>query len=238
LYPETKNPYWNNTQAKANGCGTGDHALEDALLEILNDNDLNDHDAPIFVQSFDPASLKYLRSAGLKARAVQLIDGNDVDYRTGAMIYQTNDAYNFVDGRPYSWTLAGDPRYFGDMLTPAGLAEIKAYADGIGPWKPQVVSWVVSPYPATNPDSTPYVGKLADVNMITPTSLIADAHQAGLFVHSYTFRNEAKYLAGAYKGDPKAEYLDFFRAGIDGVFTDFSNTGSEARAAYLKELGQ
>jgi glycerophosphoryl diester phosphodiesterase len=29
--------------------------------------------------------------------------------------------------------LAGDGGYFGVMLTPAGLADIKAYVDGIGP---------------------------------------------------------------------------------------------------------
>ena len=139
---------------------------------------------------------------------------------------------------PYSWTLAGDPRYFGAMLTPAGLAEIKTYADGIGPWKPQVMNLTVAPYPATNADGTPYVGKLADVNTIAPTSLIADAHKAGLFVHTYTFRNEAKYLAGVYKGDPAAEYLAFFRAGIDGVFTDFTNTGFAARKTYLAETGR
>jgi glycerophosphoryl diester phosphodiesterase len=238
VYPEAKNPYWNNQQAKANGCGTGEHPFEDAIVKLIKDNNLNSKTAPIFVQSFDPASLKYMRSIGLAARVVQLVDGNDVDYKTGAMIYKTDDVYNFVDGRPYSWTLAGDGRFFGEMLTPAGLAEIKTYADGIGPWKPQVVAWKVSPYPATNADGTPYTFKFADVNDATPTSLIADAHKAGLFVHSYTFRNESKYLAGLYKGDPAAELLTFFRAGIDGVFTDFANTAFAARATYLKETGR
>lgn len=236
LYPEAKNPYWNNAQAIANGCGEGEHPFEDAFAKILADNDLNREAAPIIVQSFDPASLKYLRSVGVKAKLVQLVDGNAVDYRTGDMIYATDDVYHFVDGRPYSWTLAGDPRYFGEMLTPEGLAEIKTYADGIGPWKPQVVSWIVSPFPETNPDGTPYAGALADVNVVEPKSLIADAHEAGLLVHSYTFRNESKYLAGLYAGDPKAEYQTFFEAGIDGVFTDFANTGAEARIDYLKRL--
>ncbi|MDB5861800.1 MAG: glpQ [Ramlibacter sp.] len=238
VYPETKNPYWNNAQAIANGCGTGTHPFEDAVAKLVKDNGLNSKTAPIFIQSFDPASLKYLRSVGLATRMVQLVDGNDVDYRTGAMIYRTNDAYNFVDGRPYSWTLAGDGRYFDAMLTPAGLAEIKTYADGIGPWKPQVMSWKVTPFKATNADGTPYTGALADVNDVTPTSLIADAHAAGLFVHTYTFRNEKKYLAGKYGGDPAAEYMDYFRAGIDGVFSDFVNTAVAARAAYLKETGR
>ena len=238
VYPESKNPYWNNRQAIANGCGTGTHPFEDAIVKLIKDNNLNSRTAPIFVQSFDPASLKYMRSIGLATRVVQLVDGNGVDYKTGEMIYQTNDVYNFVDGRPYSWTVTGDGRHFGAMLTPAGLAEIKGYADGIGPWKPQVMSLTVVPFKATNADGTAYTGSLADVNTVTPTSLIADAHRAGLFVHTYTFRSEQEYLAGFYQGDPTAEYLAFFRAGIDGVFTDFANTGFAARAAYLKETGR
>lgn len=230
VYPEAKNPYWNNQQAIANGCGTGTHPFEDAIVKLIKDNNLNTKAAPILVQSFDPASLKYMRSIGLATRVVQLVDGNDVNYQTGAMIYQQPDAYNFVDGRPYSWTLAGDGRYFDAMLTPAGLAEIKTYADGIGPWKPQVMAHTVVPYQTG--------AGLADVTTVVPTSVIADAHRLGLFVHVYTFRNEQKYLAGVYQGDPAAEYLAYFRAGVDGVFTDFANTGVAARAAYLKETGR
>lgn len=232
VYPEAKNPYWNNQQAIANGCDTANtkHPFEDAIIALIEKNDLNSKSAPIFVQSFDPASLIYMKDHGLKTKLVQLIDGNDVNYETGEMIYKTDDVYNFVDGRPYSWTLAGDPRYFDVMLTPAGLADIAKYAEGIGPWKPQVMKWKAVPFKAG-------ASFTADVNTIEPTSLIADAHAAGLVVHSYTFRNEQKYLAAYYKGDPTAEYLQFFRAGIDGVFTDFANTGVAARAQFLTELG-
>ncbi len=238
VYPEAKNPFWNNAQAIANGCGTGAHPFEDAIVKLINDNNLNRPTSPIYVQSFDPASLKYMRSIGLKAKVVQLIDGNDVNYRTGEMIYQTNDVYNFVDGRPYSWTVAGDGRTFGAMLTPEGLAEIRTYADGIGPWKPQVMALTEVPFKDTNPDGSPYTGALSHVNTVTPTSVIADAHKAGLFVHVYTFRNEPNYLAGSYQGDPIREYLVYFRAGVDGVFTDFTNTGVAARAQYLSETGR
>lgn len=239
IYPEAKNPYWNNQQAIANGCGAaGTRPFEDAIVKFVTDNNLNSKTAPILLQSFDPESLKYMRTKGVQARMVQLVDGNAVNYQTGEMIYQTNDDYAFVDGRPYSWTIHGDPRWFGEMLTPAGLAEIKTYADGIGPWKPQVFAWKVSPWKATNADGTPFTPALADVNSVEPTSLIADAHKAGLFVHPYTFRNEARYLPGKYKGDPVAEYLDAFRAGVDGVFSDFANTAVAARAQYLKETGR
>ena len=35
--------------------------------------------------------------------------------------------------------VAGDGRFFDSLISPAGLAEVKTYADGIGPWKPQVM---------------------------------------------------------------------------------------------------
>ena len=232
IYPESKNPYWNNAQAIANGCdikGTK-HPFEDAILKAITDNNLNSKDAAIYVQSFDPASLKYLRSIGLKTKAVQLIDGNSVNYQTGEVNFITNDSDTFVSARPYSWTIGGDARTFAAMLTPTGLAEVKTYADGIGPWKPELMKWTVSPWKAGS--------TLADVNTLTSTGVIENAHQAGLFVHSFTFRNETKYLAGAFKGDPIAEYQVYFKAGIDGVFTDFTNTGVAARAVYLNSVGR
>jgi glycerophosphoryl diester phosphodiesterase len=239
VYPEVKNPYWNDAQAIANGCGAGTtHPFEDAVLSLLEENGLNDATAPVILQSFDPASLKYLRSIGLKARAIQLIDGNAVNYETGEMIYQTDDVYNFVDGRPYSWTVSADGRYFGEMLTAEGLAEIKTYADGIGPWKPQVMAHQIIPFATSDASGAPYSGSLKDVNTLTPTALIDDAHAHDLFVHVYTFRDEQKYLAGAFDGDPITEYLPYFRAGVDGVFSDFSNTAFAARALFLKEATQ
>lgn len=232
IYPEGKNPIWNNGQGIANGCdinGTK-HPFEDAIFKAISDNRLNSKDAAIYVQSFDPASLKYLRSIGLKTKVVQLIDGNSVNYQTGEVNFITNDSDTFVSARPYSWTVAGDARTFAALLTPAGLAEIKTYADGIGPWKPELMKWTVSPW---KNGST-----LADVNTLTSTGVIENAHKTGLFVHSFTFRNEGKYLAGIFKGDPIAEYQVYFKAGIDGIFTDFTNTGVEARTTYLKSIGR
>ncbi len=229
VYAETKNPYWNNQQAIANGCGApGSHPLEDATLALLEKNKLNSKDAPIYIQSFDPESLRYLRKAGMKAKGVQLIDGNDFDLKDGSMVYITSDEWTFISGRPYSWTLAGDARTFAVMQTPAGLAEIKTYADGIGPWKPQVLAHSVVPYKEG--------AGLKDVNTLKDTGLIANAHKAGLVVHSFTFRNEAGRLAGIYKGDPVQEFLAYYRLGIDGVFTDFTPTGVKARDAYIAEL--
>ncbi len=194
--PRPKNPTWNNEQAIANGCGVaGSHPLEDALIKILNDNNLNSKTAAVFVQSFEPGSLKYMRSHGLNTRVVQLIDAWDVNLKDGSVVYN-----EITDSRPYDWTIAGDPRWFDAMLTPAGLAEIKTYADGIGPWKPMIVPLKITPWPGdSNADGTPFTGSTTQASAQPATSLIKDAHAAGLFVHVFTFRNEAKYLAGSYQ---------------------------------------
>ena len=67
--------------------------------------------------------------------------------------------------------------------------------------------------------------------------MIADAHKAGLLVHAYTFRSEPGRLAGYFKNDAAAEYLSYFRAGIDGVFSDFADTAVAARKKYQAETG-
>ena len=62
---------------------------------------------------------------------------------------------------------------------------------------------------------------MRDASTQPATTLVADAYKAGPFVHVYTFRNEKRRLASDYRGDPQAEYLQFFRLGVDGVFADF-----------------
>ncbi len=223
LYPETKNP----SHFRQLGL-----PLEDKLLAALSAAGWNSRSAPVLLQSFEPASLKYMRSKGSTLRMVQLVDGDGVDLKTGAV------TFGLPSGQPYDWTLAGDKRNFDAMLTPAGLAEIKTYADGIGPWK----RYIVSVKGQVGAD-----GKVIDVNgdgkvndadaaTMEPTTLIADAHKAGLFVHAYTFRNEGRRLAGSYKGDPKQEYLQFYALGLDGLFTDFTDTALAARAEYLGQV--
>jgi glycerophosphoryl diester phosphodiesterase len=124
------------------------------------------------------------------------------------------------------------------MLTPDGLATIKQYADGIGPWKPMILPLVISPYPTTGTDGMPYSGSTPMASLKPPTNVISDAHKAGLFVHIFTFRNESKYLAKDYAGDPEAEYLTFFRLGVDGVFTDFTSTAATARTSFMAEIAR
>lgn len=224
IYPETKNP----SHFRALGL-----PLEDKLLQTLERAGWNHRAAPVFIQSFEPSSLKYMRSKGSTVRMVQLIDGDSVDLKTGAVTFA------LPSDRPYDWTLAGDQRLYSAMVTPAGLAEIKRYADGIGPWKRYIVS-VKGQVDAS--------GKLMDLNgdgkindadtrTLPASTLIDDAHQAGLLVHAFTFRNEKRRLATDYAGDPQQEYRQYYALGIDGLFSDFTDTALAARADYLRMPG-
>jgi glycerophosphoryl diester phosphodiesterase len=145
--------------------------------------------------------------------------------------------------RPYDWTVSGDPRLlartYGYFATNAGLDEIARYADIIAPWKPYIV-------PTTGTDANGD-GAADDVTATAsstsgtartaiPTSLIRRAHKRGLDVHTWTFRNEARRLAADYHGDPKAEYKLFYALGIDGLFSDFADTGHRGSRGVLRGL--
>lgn len=93
---------------------------------------------------------------------------------------------------------------------PTSLADVSKYANAIGPWKRQILRDVGQP------------------SLLT-TTVIEQAHQVGLRVHTYTFRNEPATLAPEYGNDPLNEYRRFYELGIDGVFSDFSDTALKAR---------
>ena len=225
VYPETKNPTYHRDLGLP---------LEDKLIDIIVKTGWNSKTSPIYVQSFEPGSLKLMRSKGLNVRMIQLIDADDYDLKTGKLTY----AAPF--DRPYDWFKSGDKRLFSDMVTPAGLAEIKTYADGIGPWKPYIVpvKWEFNAAGAAIDKNGDGKTDLTDAVSQAPTTLVADAHKLGLLVHPYTFRNEKRRLTFDMASDPVNEYLQFFRIGVDGMFSDFPDTAFAARAKYLKETGR
>ena len=71
----------------------------------------------------------------------------------------------------------------------------------------------------------------------TPSALVGDAHAKGLLVHVWTLRAENQFMATNYRvgtdpnapGDLFAETQAFLDAGVDGVFSDNSDTAVEAR---------
>jgi glycerophosphoryl diester phosphodiesterase len=99
---------------------------------------------------------------------------------------------------------------YAQMASAEGLKNVATYADGIGPNKAMVI-------PRT------LLGNLGN-----PTTLVADAHKAGLAVHPWTFRRENYFLPLAQKsgvdprgvGDLNAEIKAYLATGIDGIFSD------------------
>jgi glycerophosphoryl diester phosphodiesterase len=177
-------------------------SLEEPLVDTLHDNGYRGRNAPVFVQSFEVANLKELNRR-TRVPLVQLLDAT---------------------GQPYDFVVAGDPRTYRDLATPAGLREIATYADGVGPNKNLIVP---------RDDAG---------NLLDPTSFVRDAHRAGLQVHPWTFRKENSFLPNDFRqgnpaspvfllatGDAPAEFRLFFRLGVDGLFSDHPDTAVAAR---------
>jgi glycerophosphoryl diester phosphodiesterase len=217
IYPETKHPTYHQSIGLA---------LEDRLLQVLNRAGWNHRGAPVFIQSFETANLRYLRTR-TELPLIQLVDADDVNADGSLSFARPFD-------KPYDWVVSGRPGLFSDLLTPAGLAEVRTYADGIGPWKPYIRSSACTLANGACSDINGD-GKVndADRHLLPPGDLVQRAHALGLLVHAYTFRSEQRRLAADYAGSPAAEYLMFYELGVDGVFSDFADDAVAARVQFL-----
>lgn len=112
--------------------------------------------------------------------------------------------------RPADVEAAGGQTRYRDLLTPDGLRGIATYARWLGPHKAQI-------------------GEVVRGGRLEATTLVADAHAAGLKVMPYTFRPENPYLPRSLRSGAAnarhdvgalAEMRLFLDAGIDGLFAD------------------
>lgn len=215
IYPETKHPMFHSALGLP---------LEDRLLAALSEAGWNQKSSPVIIQSFETWNLKYLRSK-TQLRLVQLVDADDVDKDGNIVLAAPYD-------KPYDFVVTGDKRTFKDLVSKAGLAEIKTYADGVGPWKPYILATKqVDRNNDGKPDDLNGDGKMDERDRVLaePTTLVRDAHDVGLMVHTWTFRSEPRRLASSFENEPMREYKAYFALGIDGLFSDFPDHAVKAR---------
>ena len=172
-------------------------SLEEPLLRSLEKYGYTKERDAAIIQSFEVRNLQELnRSTDL--RLVQLYGAT---------------------GRPFDFTVKGDPRTYRDLATAAGLRGVSRYADVVGPDKNLVIP------------------VQADGTLGAPTAFVADAHRVGLLVTPYTFRAENQFLPPALRssadpaayGNVFAELQAFYAAGVDGVFADQPDIAKAAR---------
>ena len=206
IYPEIKHSTYHEDLF-------GRHVFEDKLVKVLHQAYGNSRCAPVFIQSFEVSNLKYL-SKKTHIKLVQLIDADDVNPDGSLALVPPSK-------QPYDFVVAGLYFTYADLLTEHGLDFVKSYADGIGPWKPYLVR-TMDDGVDRNGD-----GKLTinDRLVVGSTGVLERAHNKGLLVHTWTFRNDS---SGYGFSDPKAEMTYYFNLGLDGLFTDFPDAGVSA----------
>lgn len=105
VYPETKHPTYFTSIGLP---------LEEAVIDELEKHGLNEVNSPVFLQSFELASLRKLKKIS-PLPLIYLIDDPEII--------------------PYDNVISGDKRSYKDMLTKESLKEIAQIAAGIGPYK-------------------------------------------------------------------------------------------------------
>lgn len=144
------------------------------VMQQLKKHNLDKPDSNIIIQCFDFAEVKRLRtSLHFKGKLVQLLGDN-------------------------SWG-ESDTDY-GALMTNEGMQALAKYADGIGPWIPQLFS-----ASAENSDT------------VTAPDWLGAAQSLDMMVHPYTFRSDA--LPPGTNAEKLLQTLkDELK--VDGVFTD------------------
>lgn len=170
------------------------------------------------------------RDAAVFIQSFEVANLQDLARQTELPLIQLVDA----SGAPFDLARHGDKRSYADLLQPASLTEVARYACGIGVH----TDWVLA---SADERGT-------GVTTVTPTatSLLADAHTAGLLVHAWTFRAENHFLPAGFRstsaiaaewGDLTGWITAFLHQGLDGLFTDHPYIGRLACDAYLRGQG-
>ncbi len=188
IYPEVKSPWFHRYEGK-------DISLR--VLTTLKKYGYAEKSSLVFLQSFDANELKRIKT--------ELLPELEMDIKLVQLIAETswNETYELVNGKlqPYSYDW---------MFTPNAMSKIAKYADGIGPWKPMLVS-----------------NESTKSNLII-SEMMRLAHQAQLKVHPYTFRADPERIPEYAASFDDMVKIFVTKVGVDGIFTDFPDKALEA----------
>ncbi|MEP7739988.1 glycerophosphodiester phosphodiesterase family protein [Nocardioides sp. 31GB23] len=184
---ELKDPAWSAAEGLS---------LVEPLVADLRRHGLDHARSRVTVMSFEPTVLQALAPL-LRVPLVQLLGE--------------------LDRRPADLAALGDPRTFADLASPAGLAAIERYADGVGARHSLVVRDVAG--------------------RMVASDLVRDAHREWLTVHVWTLRAEAAYLPAPFRsqeayGDLAGYASLLLDLGVDGLITDHPDVVVAARDAH------
>ncbi|MFE3020314.1 glycerophosphodiester phosphodiesterase [Streptomyces sp. NPDC059256] len=198
LHIETKHP----THFRQLGLG-----LEERLARLLRRHGRDGRNAPVFLQSFEPDSMR---------RMARLVSAPRVVLLSGPT------------SRPWDFVVGGDPRTVADLVKPEGLAWLASFAQGIGPTLDLVI-----PKGANGELGEP-TALVRDAHrrglVVHPYTL----RNENVFLPA-DFRRDAAGVPGGTAdgyGDVFGAYRRYFATGIDGIFTDHPDTGLLAADAY------
>ncbi|MGL5662038.1 MAG: glycerophosphodiester phosphodiesterase [Aeromonas sp.] len=199
IYPEIKAPWLFRREGKD---------ISRAVLKVLKAYGYCALTDKVYLQCFDVDELKRIRhellpALGMDLKLVQLIAKSEWHE---TMVY---DAKGQAHPYQYDW-----------MWQPGAMAIIATYAQGIGPWKPMIV---------TEPGT---------LGQPVFTQMVQEAHRAGLKVHPYTFRSDAGEIPRYAKDLTDLLNIFFYQADVDGVFCDFPDKAIAVRAAHDARCAQ
>lgn len=155
---------------------------------------------------------------------IQSFEVANLKYLRGKLGYRANlRLMQLVIGenlRPVDVVAANGTLTFAQMCTPAGLRDIAQYADVVAPPTRSIIPLK------------------KDGSLAAPSSIVDDAHKAGLRIEPWTFRPENHFLAADFRngaGDTArneagsiAEIKRYIATGLDGFFTDDPALGRAA----------
>jgi glycerophosphoryl diester phosphodiesterase len=204
-------------------------SLEQILRWLTTSNRKRSKPVGVYIETKHPTYFKK-RGLELGPRIVRLLKKYKLNHAKAPVFLQSFEVGNLQRLRtqtkvklvqlvyvgkykPWDFVVSKDKRTYGDLMTAKGLKFVASYAQGIGPWKGLLLK---------NPRSL----------RLQSSGLLERAHKAGLLVHAWTFRNEARYLHPAFQKNPIQEYHFFFRMGLDGLFSDYPGTAVKALKLY------